>query len=402
MVNNKISNKLGVQCTPNLFIMRHFILLMYFVVLFFSACTNIRSKLIESIDVYNVEDTLLYASEVFDTLIYIHLEENDSIRFRRIKEIVIDDDFLYILDDIKNKVYKYSSSGEYICKFQTDNLGLRSAWKISFDYTEKFLYLFDISLQTVFQFDTNGNLIASKIITHSPVSILFHEQSLFSYNPTSNLPFSDYLHLSSFSLSLDKIKNYHPNTKNIQESFKTTGYYSFFEFQDSITYWNSISDTVYRYFKGNFYPRYNFDYSKTNPPTQNYTVGGVNSPYIADYLVITNMVESKEKLYLNLSYSHRLSYITYDKKLNRSSRVVYKSLTNVYCFGIEDDINYLFPFWPKGISQGFLYNILQQRDLLTYLNSIEETKRSLILSKIPTTLYESLMINPNPIIVLAK
>lgn len=109
----------------------------------------------------NVQDSIYYSSFV-DSISYIPLETTDDCLIGRIKDVIIADSFIFVLDSNPSVIYIFDCSGNYLRKIDRKGEGpgeYGSAYQFSYNRHRQSISVYSTLIYKVIEYDLYGNLI---------------------------------------------------------------------------------------------------------------------------------------------------------------------------------------------------------------------------------------------------
>ncbi|GAB2474498.1 hypothetical protein GCM10027164_00480 [Algoriphagus taiwanensis] len=140
----------------------------------------------ETIDLENINSG--YFSDLFDSIRYVLLEENNEIPLVHHFKTIVDDNFIYVSDIHLNNLHKYDFNGNFISILKSNGQGPKEFSQIEdFQVVGDTIIIYDGNLRKLIYFDKNLEFLKE---THNNFnSINFHRGnnfSLFSLNDFTN------------------------------------------------------------------------------------------------------------------------------------------------------------------------------------------------------------------------
>ncbi|MEL6864145.1 MAG: 6-bladed beta-propeller, partial [Bacteroidota bacterium] len=303
--------------------------------------------------------------------------------------------------------------GKYLSRIDQIGRGPSEYIEIT-DFTaslkENNIVIYDDKQQKVLKYDLDGNFIDATRINYWPLGISFtpNQKELALVSPR---PMEVYSNNHSIMV-MDK--SWKPKAQLIKHDIEDTEdylkksicFYTFFEYEDSLTLWESYCDTIFRITDDRkVIPRYHLDLGKDNMPHELAAYDEKFNHHITEYSIIDKVLESKHYLFISGIYKGYLKEIFCDKRSNECHNLVFN--LSIKDHGFHNDIDGGAPFWPYGVvGNGWVFGSFQATDLQTYWTfddyfdnmEVKYPERQKTLEAI----VENSTIDSNPIIQLVK
>lgn len=109
----------------------------------------------------NVQDAIHYSSFV-DSISYISLETTDNCLIGKVKDVVIADSFIFVLNNNPSAIYIFDRSGKYLRKIDRKGEGPGEygfAYQFSYNKHRQSISIYSTRIYKVIEYDLYGNLI---------------------------------------------------------------------------------------------------------------------------------------------------------------------------------------------------------------------------------------------------
>jgi len=374
----------------------------FLIFIFLSGCQLGEKQYLEIIDlksgILNTKKELL--SSFVQSIDYIQLEETEESKILEVSALVSDDSVFFILDRRFRKILSFDYHGHYLKNFCIDSKRILEPRELQIDKSNKIISVFDAAVNKIIQFDYYGKFL--RMINKENLSHIFTtcNGKIYTYNTIVSLPNNNYYHIFEIDLANNQSHYYHRNCAYIRKSFVSSGHAVQYIFMDTLTYWNSPCDTIYRFCKSKNIPRYVFSYGDLKVPIENYSQGGINSKFFSDFLNVINFIETKNNIFITVTYHKILFYLIYDKNTKRIVNTSNVSKKSIRCFGMLNDLSFSLPFWPiNSLDDDKVYCLETIKRLQDYNLAFGCDSAKTYQSKI---LIDKFITSGNPILIITK
>ena len=301
---------------------------------------------------YINKDIKLNISDYIDTLYYIKPEDIINAPIGRYNKVIYKNDTIVILDD-KLSVFIYNSSGKYINSFNKKGRGPGEYEFISrLDLYHNKIYILDY-YNNIMVYNFKGEQLLKVKTPFRPSFIKESYNRIFTYTVPPNLISSDFYRFSVFDPELNKLNVFNRTFyKNMDLDVYTSVYNnlgntSFYIFKDTLSFCESIRDTIFRVTKDyKIIPKYYLSLgSKALPFNISLTKEGLRSP--DEYFQISGVFETEKLIFIKvlLMPERHANYILINKSDYYGGNLVFNY--NIIDYGFHNDFDGGYPFWPQ-------------------------------------------------------
>jgi hypothetical protein len=260
----------------------------------------------------------VYASKIFDSIVYVPLETTDQAIVGRITKLEAADSLLYFLDRQTNTIWCFNQKGQYVSHIHKQGQGPGEYITISdfaVDKVNNLIAVLDRSMRKILWYTFSGNFVKSMKIEISPSDFgLLNDNKILAYTRGADL----------FMKGNDGTLGY--NYFIIYSTGKTDAYFPYNNATDNLTGNKVIdindnkvlatyasNDTVYEFnMDGNLMLKHVFDFGKYRIPLEKakdeeYAFELFSNPqyasrgsvyYSSDYFLITYGFENRVRFWL--------------------------------------------------------------------------------------------------------
>lgn len=377
-----------------------------------SGKTNEEYRNVEKIDInsgFKLNKTI-ELSAIAKNVEYIKLETNPNCLISRINTIKITEEYIFILDKILKYLLVFDIKGNFVQKFSNFGKGPNEYLVIrdfSFNQENKQLYIFDRMNQKVLSFSLDQIPGEVFYIKDWPMKLEITNSGNFVFlNP---IPYS--LYSNNYSITLinskgtivKRLKKNHENGYNINDGLR---FYNLYYSQDTLSYWESYSDTIYRITQNKLIPRYYIDFSGRMPDAL-YVKDELFEHYIAKYNSILKLFETSNFFFINVLKKNNLGGIVYNKVTKESYNCKSGNDKTRFHKGFNNNFDGGLPFWPKSVTKNgkliSYFDILEFKDFIKEIIDSNNSKISYPKkNKELIQIIEGSSITDNPIIMLVS
>ncbi len=294
-------------------------------------------------------------SEVADQIKYIPLETKEECIIGRIEKIVISGEFLFVAS--KSQLFQFESNGKFVKSFGAKGKGPGEYTEVT-DFSVGShggkVSIYNRELKKVIHYDVEGNFENEYLIEGYPALVhLDHKGRLnvswvfpnFFYN--QNFAVNVYGENGEVAQQIIHRPDEGVNESNVLE-IPSTGCTNFERFNDTLTYYESNSELVYRILKdGKPIPRYRIIQNHQKKLEER------NSGKIIPENFRTCLFnETSRFVFMPRGlYQNKVHHVLYDKKTKEIStfRLSHPSMRLQIEAGFINDIDGGYPFSPLGI-----------------------------------------------------
>ena len=331
-----------------------------FVIILICSCSvtknNNKDQVFEIIDfensLNNSNAIKTYISEIADEIEYIELETKRNNIIGKIGDIKIHGDTLVILDSTTKELLLFNKKGQFLNKIGSIGKGPGeyvqiTTWDI--DQQNKSILLYDNKLQKFIKFSMNGILLEERKTDFRPMSIRFSNNSdLFLFHP---VPFNVvYGNGFSFQLLDSRWNNIKELLVHNIDEIKNTDIMTWkkiYNFHDSLTYWESYYDTIYRIKSQRVIPKFIINLGRKKIPRNIARNAASWNANFTKYDILYNVFETNKLMFFEVSRNgiyRKFIYNKYNKDLWYLLKdPIFKNLET----GIYDNIDGGLPIWPE-------------------------------------------------------
>lgn len=321
-----------------------------FLLLFLESCFNEKKGSNDEIVVElnaHVKDTLAYSSFV-DSIGYISLQTTEECLIGRIKDVIISDDYILVLDGKLSVVWIFDKDGQYLTCIDKKGAGPEEYMVLSqFDYDKlsKQILLLDTWTQSILFFDVNGVFVkkvklsmnASDFIKLSDNSFLLSRAG--EVDDASGVFLADSLGCVTKNL----VK------RNSNHLFPCTFDWEFSTFNDTISFMApNLENVVYHYVSGSLSQAFPLT---VNPESSKKYTPDSSLQSISDFSR-TDFIESSKWIfasYWSSEFDLRILFYSKEQRLSLVGKNTKNDLDGVdYDGKTSASDNNTFTFWCRG------------------------------------------------------
>lgn len=262
----------------------------------------------------------MYKSLYVNNVTYIPLETADDFLIGRIKKLIFDNSYIYIFDDISNKLYQFYESGKYANQIGNIGEGPKEYMKISsfsIDSETGNIFIYCEIKQSVFEYDSSGDLLNIKRVGLGVNDIFYAKNTYWYYaSRTPNESFYRETFPMQYRLvGIDKNelrKEYLPfeyNSHFLKTALTSSGENCFYLYNDKIRFKETSTNYVYE-INDSIYAVYSIDFGKYTIPVDFYeksadiTEEKIRNIENSNYCQLSDFFETDKYIYINYSISH--------------------------------------------------------------------------------------------------
>lgn len=356
----------------------HLVSFVIFIILFgcnFSK-SNEESRNVIEIDINNgfKSKRIIELSTIAKNIEYVKLETNPNCLISHIKKIKITEDYIFIQDKLLKYLLVFDIKGNFICKFSNFGKGPHEYNEIrdfSFNKDNEMLYIFDRPNHKILSFSL-GQIPGEEFFIKewpSEFEVINSEYIAF-FNPR---PFFNYSQDYSITITNNKgkiVKRLKRNNKNGYDINDGIRYYNLYFSQDTLSYWESYSDTIYRIAQNILIPMYYIDFSGKMPKDL-FAQDLFYNQNRVKYNSIHNLVETSNFFFIGALKKQRLGGIVYNKITKEAYNCKSGFDKTRFHTGFNNNFDGGLPFWPKGVTSNG--KLISYFDILEYKNFKNET-----------------------------
>ena len=228
------------------------------------------------IDVEEIDEKMFIASALIDSCVYIPLETSDTTLIGKIRKIDAWKDRFYIWDQVGEAVYIYHTSGKLLCKIHHCGRGKGEYPRttgFALDKTNGHVYIACDMLQSILEYDDNGNYIKSiscpfcmsDFVVLGKDSLIWYGGQSYNQSYFKDITPNQYRFVFR-EHAIDKIKDLKFNYDLIFSQLSSNTR-NFFNFQDTLYLVENVVNDVYEVSPvGNLKLRYKIDFKDKNIP----------------------------------------------------------------------------------------------------------------------------------------
>lgn len=370
--------------------------------LIFTACKNDKTgmigykdpKLVKrpfKVDIEEFKNNIkpVTLSEIGKDLIYIPLETNSRSLLRSIDRLEFSNKYIFVSDF--DKLIQFDHKGNFLRQIGSNGRGPGEYIHVSYFYIDdkrERIYILAWGIQTILEYDFNGQYIRSFEISFTTNQFIKAESNSFAFvipNYSSN-PDAEFSEIITDSLGIvkTKIKNH-----NRFESNSLTIAIPFYYFNDTIRILESRVDTLSILGIENRIPYAIFKLGKEKMETEQYEINAFKEKNI-DKLMIWDICENNDYLFLHflMGIGDSSRFCIFNK---HTSETVFLNKN-----GFINNLDNGNPFWPK-----YVYNdsiLVDFQSAYKFLNAINKNQVTGSLEILSRRLTES----SNPVLVVLK
>lgn len=331
------------------------------------------------IEVFNAIDSCekrIDLSDIADSISYIKLQ-SDSLTIGAIKEINFVDSLVFISDEFN--IYCFDNYGTFIRRilnsFEVSEKRIHIS-SFTINHKKELIYLLDSRNSKFHIFDFFGNHIFDFSASHFDSQIAsINEDYLVSSTMKAHLKGNKNFQLNIINTDLKYVSKKLDFSDYKIPRFSVCGLGNhFYYFNGILSYWDYLSNSIYRIPNENeVRPEYIFDLGPYQPPLE-WLCGETDPKKVKEtrkmlekYLVVSNVKESENYLFIYGIYNSRRQHIVYNKAQKSFSRI--KIEWSLFDQGFFNDIDGGFPFWPKGsIDESTMYSWIEPYQFAKFKN----------------------------------
>ena len=327
--------------------LKYFLSLVLFVY-FLTSCKDHGDDRIEVIDFKNslTQPEKIPLSKIARKVEYIILESKRECYIGRIEEVKFFDNKIFILDSKRKSIFIFSDDGKYLNKVHSVGKGPHEYGKIiCFDISpvDSNIYIYDGVNSRLLEYDQEGIFINSWKTGGYISDITFVKNTLAILYPFPNYAFNNNYSVSFYTPDYQYVKSLLINNyMSEEEAYRTeaVGNYLFDNVCDTLCYWEYKKDIIYHLTEETYLKRYKLLLPDPIPR---------NAKKTGNYTAIYRIQESCGYLFFLGDYKRNAFRALYFKN-DHKTIVLSKKYADEFGYGLINDIDGGFDFWPEGIT----------------------------------------------------
>ena len=311
-------------------------------------------------------DKKINLSTIADSIAYVVLEVNDRSIFGKVSAIEVGNKYVLISDRSQEKLLLFNLKGKFLRTIGKRGKGPEeyiSLSKISLNEHEESVYIYDGNLNCIFIFSLTGEFLKKINLSFWSYGIKEISNDLIAcYIPPAYYNYEKKV-TKDFSIQVidhtGTIKQQLLPHKPFRVANDMPIYPAqFYNYYDTLTFKEVANDTIYRISGDgkNISATY---FIETEHADQIDMESMANKKAylqkIEEQVSVHKVIETKDYLFINLSYHQYAKSVFYNKSDGSNCNVVFNY--DIYDVGFHNDIDGGMPFWPKaGTNDGKLIN----------------------------------------------
>lgn len=379
------------------------------------SCTNHdidKIDYIEEIDISSAfnQDDHMFLGEVASSVSYIPLQTDSICNIKRIRNPWKDVQFCknrIFINNNKEQLFCFDMKGNFLYQIGRQGRGPGEFIKIDgFTILEKqeVVIILNAARQQLLFYDFESDFIKEITVNNWPLQISALDNNILFESPKGRRELNDYHALfvvDQNGKSLNQLI-YRQKEEKVKEEIGLCNISLFYNYSDTITYWEYFYDTVYRIVDDNtIIPKYHFNCGKNKIPFEILMKAKLkSSPKIDNYARIWRFTETKNFFFVRAGNKKRLYHILFDKHKKETYNVHFKT-GDKHNFAFQNDLDEGLPFWPDGLAnENKVFSMIYGYELKHILASI--ANKEIVINKNIYELAKNSQITDNPIIMLVN
>ena len=271
----------------------------------------------------DIEDaSTVKISNLFDELDYIRLETNDTLLISGIRKLIVQDGLIYISSN--NAILTFDLSGKFVRKLDKKGKGPDEYLSISdfiIDGENQMIEIFDSRAKTMRYYNFNGDKVGEVFIGFDAQSFIKLKDKYLFYCGNIIGDLNKYK-LVYYDIDENEIiKQYIPIDLKEADYLHIGDDMNFSVFNDSITFWHSLNDTIYHVDEENINPRIIVESGENKIPESLFEadypsiVQFASKLHNSDFIYGTvNFIENDSFILLGVRQKSKLYHVIYQKE----------------------------------------------------------------------------------------
>ena len=351
-------------------------------------CTN--PEIHQKVETINVEEfssnkKKVNLSDIASKIEYIKFEDTDSSILGDLR--IQDKEIKFFGNNIlvsSGKILRFDSKGVFLNEIGVVGEGPNEYLKVS-DFTfftkgkDSLISIYSDVQKKIVLYNLNGQFVKYFRIKETPMNISSINNKIVLINAIGMRLESNYYALNIISVddgSLEKNLLFKEKEKN--RELATTGFNTNYIFNDTLSYWESNYDTIWRiaddYKKT---PKYVVSIGDNVLPVEKFTNQNVlNFDVFSRYERIQKLYETKNFIFIKSVYQKYLCNVVYNKQKKEGIAPEFKRpFGRGKHFSFFNDIDGGLPFWPLGrIDDNKVFMLVYGYEVKEYMNRNKESK----------------------------
>ncbi|WP_269243386.1 6-bladed beta-propeller [Flavobacterium limnophilum] len=359
-------------------------------------------------DAYNNKDEVAI-SEICNHIDYIPLETTNESMVGDIKDMKVFKNYIIILDNTK-RLFVFDKKGKFISILDHEGRGPNEYIEIadfSFNEKENSIAIFStLGDNKVLLFSPKGKFVDSFKVSNEVEKVYEFSNNFLFYNSHYFRSQSNSNSLSVFStkgeLKTELLEKNREKTIPFfnQYDLKT----SIFKLNDKMILWekgfDNELDTIWNINKDfEASPRYVLNIGGEKFPIERYTdKETISFEERMKKTEIQGYLESERYIFCSITHAKRVTRFIYDKKTAIIKRVYNQKGDRKFIVMLENDLDYLSPFWPEAIfSDNKMYKLVYGYELKNFVAKMDSNDKK---DNNQIKIIENSQITDNPMLMV--